>query len=59
MQGACPMGEFVAIFQSVHTHRVAAYDLKTAAAIAAALAQTHGWKLMSVQTAESLKQEQK
>ena len=46
--GVSPMAEYVAIYSVMHTHRVAAYDLKTAAAIAAALAQTHGWKLLSV-----------
>lgn len=43
-----PLGEWVAEFSRVHAHPVAAYDLKTAAATAAALAKTHGWKLMAV-----------
>lgn len=46
------MGEWVAEFSRSHAHPVAAYDLKTAAAIAAALAKTHGWKLMSVMSRE-------
>jgi hypothetical protein len=40
------MGEWVAEFTAVHAQDVAAYDLKTAAAIAAAMAKTHGWKLI-------------
>jgi len=44
------MGAFVAEFVTVHRQSVAAYDLKSAAAAAAALAKTHGWKLMSVET---------
>jgi len=52
------MGEFVATYATVLTFPVAAYDLKTAAAIAAATAKSRGWRLMSVQTAEAHKAEQ-
>jgi len=62
VRGVLPMGEWTAEFQTTLTQSVAAYDLKSAAAIAAAMAKSRGWKLMTVQSTEDYqkaKQERK
>jgi hypothetical protein len=57
MMGTLPMGEFVATYRTTHSRPVAANDVKTAAAIAAATAKQYGWTLLSVQTKEQFEQE--
>lgn len=54
-----PLGEYVAEYSRTHAHPIAAYDLKTAAADAAAIAKKNGWKLMSVMPRETYYQEKK